>query len=174
MSNSFIRPAAPSDIPNLTVLGQQVWIATYADEGIRDEFSTYVLEHFTPAKIEKDISEHIWFVAEKNGHLIGYVTIYSENKTPQCVLERSNGNVPEIRNLYVLERFLGRGIGFELMTYAEKYLKQQGFSSVWLDVFCENTRAIAFYKRQGYEQIGSTFFEETGPRYENYVMFKDM
>ncbi|HET9137446.1 MAG TPA: GNAT family N-acetyltransferase [Candidatus Kapabacteria bacterium] len=168
-----IRPATHSDIPNLTVLGQQVWIATYADEGIRDEFSKYVLEHFTPAKVEKDLDEHIWFVAESDGHLIGYVTIYIENKTPQCVLELSIGNVPEIRTLYVLERFLGQGVGFQLMNYAEEYLKQNGFHNVWLDVFSENDRAIRFYKRQGYKQVGSTYFEETGPRYENYVMVKE-
>ena len=175
LEDIIIRPATPSDIPNLVVLGQQVWIATYADEGLRDEFSKYVLAEFTIKKMTEDLEkpEGIILVAENKGHLIGYVRIILDSKTPH-VLSEKGLTAPEINTLYVLERFLGKGVGYKLLDAAETHLKSNGFSQVWLDSFSENERAIQFYERQDFKRIGISYFEETGVRYKNIVMLKEL
>ena len=169
-----IRPATPSDIPNLVVLRQQVWIATYADEGIRDEFSKYVLAEFTIEKMMASLNDpkRAILVAENGEHLIGYVEIAFDRQPPQPILEEKGHLFPEITTLYVLERFLGKGIGYKLLEEAEQLIKSKGHSAVWLDVFCENERAIRFYERQNFIRVGISYFEEMGARYENIVMAK--
>ncbi len=48
-----IREVKPADLKNLAVLKQQVWISTYATEGIIEEYSSYVLSEFSIEKCEK-------------------------------------------------------------------------------------------------------------------------
>jgi len=164
-----IRLATPSDIPNLAVLRQQVWIATYADEGIRDEFSEYVLAEITVEKMTASLNDpkRAILVAENGKHLIGFAELIFDKACPA-----DTSTTVEINNLYVLERFIGKGIGFALLQAAEQLITSKGHSSVWLDTFSENTRAIEFYERQNFKQVGISYFEETGATYKNLVMAK--
>lgn len=43
----MIRVARKQDAINLAVLSMQVWLETYAQEGIRSEYSHHVLNTFT-------------------------------------------------------------------------------------------------------------------------------
>ncbi len=45
----MIREAVEEDCINLAVLSLQVWLDTYAIEGIRIEYSKYVISNFTEA-----------------------------------------------------------------------------------------------------------------------------
>jgi diamine N-acetyltransferase len=45
-----------------------------------------------------------------------------------------------------------------------------GGESVWLKVNAENSRAIGFYLRHGFNKIGSTDFVIADKAYENFVM----
>lgn len=162
-----IRKAELKDTANLAVLKQQVWIATYATEGIRTEFSDYVLSQFTKEK-ERELIENpdkLIFVAEIDNHIIACVELALDTK---CSIPEITS--PEITVLYVLERFCGKNIGKMLLekTYIEA--KKMNFNSVWLTVYHENERAIKFYKRNKFKELGSTYFEMDGNKYENRIM----
>ena len=43
----MIRKAVKEDCINLAVLSLEVWLDTYAIEGIRTEYSSYVITNFT-------------------------------------------------------------------------------------------------------------------------------
>jgi len=171
IANIKIRRATLRDALNLTVLRQQVWIATYATEGIREEFSQYVLSSYTPAKMQLllESNDRVLLIAEIDDHLVGYVEIAFSN---QCPIDPAFG--PEICVLYVLERFLGQGIGYQLLTEAEKTILDQGAKRVWLDSYYENERALSFYERQGFKRVGTSYFEEMKSKYENVVMMKEL
>jgi diamine N-acetyltransferase len=73
MENIIIRKARVEDARNLTVLKQQVWISTYAEEGIRNEFSQYVLAEFTSEQIAGKLGDprfETW-IAMNGEHLVG-------------------------------------------------------------------------------------------------------
>ena len=80
--------------------------------------------------------------------------------------------VAELSKLYVLERFYGKGVGFGLMNVAEEEVRKNGFKEFNLEVYINNARAIAFYKRQGYTSIGNVDFPMESNTYENLVMNK--
>ena len=44
-----IRPPIAADAPALAALSIQVWLDTYATEGVSDLIARYVLDEFTPA-----------------------------------------------------------------------------------------------------------------------------
>ena len=79
---------------------------------------------------------------------------------------------PELSKLYVLERFYGQGIGFGLINEVEKEILNNGFTELNLEVYIKNSRAIVFYKKQGYTSIGNVDFPMEFNTYENLVMNK--
>lgn len=168
MDNITIRKATVGDTNNLTVLKQQVWIATYATEGIRTEFSTYVLTTYTPRNVSKQLrSNHvITLVAEYNRHLIGCIEVdLQPNNAPSEVYE-----FPEITVLYVLERFCGMKVGEKLLIEAMSILRSKGYSQTWLSVLHSNSRALRFYQKHLFTDVGTLYFEMDGNRYENRIM----
>lgn len=168
MKDIIIREASPEDLSNIAVLKQHVWISTYAVEGIRSEFSNFVLAEFTIEKTIESLNDKRKrsFVALSQNHLIGYIQI---NFYPQSPMPYSD-LVPEIEVLYVLEKFCGRNIGTLLLTQAINALKQRDFNSVWLTVYAENHRAINFYIKNGFKFSGTTHFQLNENNYENLIM----
>lgn len=167
-----IRKADINDIKNIAVLKQQVWISTYAVEGIRTEFSNYVLSEFTLKNIQETILDmnKMLLIAQIDNHIIGCVEIDLKSKCP-IPLEQ---DYPEITVLYVLERFSGIGTGSKLLIKALSELKKMNFKSTWLTVYHENERAIKFYMKRDFKMIGVTDFEMDGNKYENKVMLVEI
>lgn len=162
----IIRKVELGDVENLTVLKQQVWIATYAVEGIRTELSSYVLSVFTVANQRKLLLDNnvVLFVAEINSHIVGCVEVklYSGDAIAE--------GLPEITVLYVLERFCGRGVGQKLLETAFNLLREKGYTSTWLSVLHTNKKALKFYDKNGFKDIGKIYFEMDGNKYENRVL----
>lgn len=168
MDSIIFRSATIDETENLVILKQQVWVSTYAIEGIRKEFSDYLLDTFT---LENEIAimenqQKFTLIAEYKGHLIGCVEVdLNPNKSiPQIE------SLPEISVLYVLERFCGKGIGKLLLHEVIAKLKNLNYKGVWLSVYHRNQRGINFYNQNGFKDIGKLFFEMSGNRYENRIM----
>lgn len=167
MKNVIIREAEIKDASNLCVLKQQVWIAAYAIEGIRTEFSDYVLNQFTLKNTQDSILNKTEYtlIAEIDNHIIACLEIVYNAIHPV-----SSEIAPEITVLYVLERFCGKRIGELLLKQAISHLKSLKHRHTWLTVYHENERAINFYNKQGFKHDGSTYFEMDGNKYENKIM----
>ncbi|MEO0525651.1 MAG: GNAT family N-acetyltransferase [Bacteroidota bacterium] len=169
MTHISYGKAKLSDALRISVLLKTVYIQTYAVDGITFEFSNFITKRFSPKLIENVIKENPnqLIVAYLNGNPIGVAEIIYDSRCP--IRETP---VPELSKLYVLERFYGKGIGYGLMTEAEKELQENGCREFNLEVYINNTRAIAFYKRQGYVSIGTVDFPMESNTYENLVMHK--
>ncbi|MBX4383842.1 GNAT family N-acetyltransferase, partial [Mycobacterium tuberculosis] len=46
----------------------------------------------------------------------------------------------------------GKGVGKQLMRFAETWAKERGIKVLVLDVFSDNQRAVQFYEHIGYSQ----------------------
>jgi diamine N-acetyltransferase len=160
------RTASLADKQNLAALTIQVWLHTYATDGVRHDISAYVLSEFTAEKFATLINnpQYRLLIAENKGHLIAYAMLD---------LATSNADLPsaELKTFYVQEAFTGQGIGKQLLAYLERNLNQQAY---WLSVNSNNTRAIAFYAHQAFVQHGVTYFEFGGNQYENKVLVKHL
>lgn len=157
----MIRKAGQDDCQNLAALSLQVWLHTYATQGLRDKISQYALATFTEGHYQQliDASGHEILLFIENNHLVGFVVIDLDS--------RFKGGVGgyEIARLYVSEHFHGRGIGRALIEEAQL---QYGLPC-WLSVWVESHSAIAFYRKLGFEQIGNVEFNLEGELHENHV-----
>ncbi len=166
------RIATADDALCLGVLATQVFLDTYATDGIRTslalEARICLSTEATAAALAADGTTFI--VAERAGHLIGFVHVALDSSHPQVETLRP----AEVSRLYVLERFARTGIGTALLAHAEAYAAASGATTLWLTAWVRNTRALAFYVRRGYRESGSTpyIFEEEV--FENRLFVKEL
>jgi ribosomal protein S18 acetylase RimI-like enzyme len=162
-----IRKARDSDAARIAVLATQVWLHTYATEGISPEIADYTRSELTPDKylaIQNDALAHIW-VAERGAHLIGFAVL---NMGVPCPTRAST--LAELQTLYVQAHFVGQGVGRQLLTVAEKRAFDLAGLPLWLTVNAHNAQAIGFYMHQGYTKHGVAEFVLGDQRHENLVL----
>ncbi|MCX6767937.1 MAG: GNAT family N-acetyltransferase [Candidatus Micrarchaeota archaeon] len=86
------------------------------------------------------------FVAEADGKVIGHVMV-SVKKLPPVYAIDTEAYVDE---LFVKERFRGKGVGTALLREAEKWAKQMGLREFSLATNVKNTRAQKVYRDFGF------------------------
>ena len=162
-----LRPAAADDALCLSVLAMQVFLDTYATQGIRPAIAREVLSGYSEPVFTQALADpHTRFVvAEVAGHLVGFA---------QLTLGASHALVPggaqsELLRLYVQEPFTGKQVGTRLLAEAERLAAEAGSQVLWLTPWVHNHRARAFYTRRGYQDFGLTHFSFEGESHENRV-----
>ena len=162
-----VRLGHLEDAERLAALAIQVWLHTYASEGISSTIATYVLSEFTKEKFVSRLAEKssAVFVAEIDKNLVGYSVCDANTSCPVTVDAKV-----ELSTLYVQEHFGSRGVGSSLLQQAELWAKQRADSSIWLTVNSENSRAMAFYAKHGYTSVGITYFRLGQEDHQNHVL----
>lgn len=80
----------------------------------------------------------------------------------------------ELKRIYALSRFHGSGLGAALMERAVKTASEAGGKRLLLGVYAENQRAIAFYRKKGFEQIATRQFNVGGVDYDDVVLARQL
>ena len=172
MKNEIVyRKAKVTDVDKLSILFIAIYIQTYGQDGVSEEFATLINKQFSIERLTHIITnypENI-FVAEYKNNLVGVAEIEFDKKTPV-----GNFVGPELNKLYILDWFCGKGIGKGLLQEAEKVVQSKGFDKLWLWVYIKNERAISFYKKNNFEWIGNAFFQMQFNEYENLVFLKKL
>lgn len=167
-----LRPATAADALCIGVLGMQVFLETYAPDGIRPDLAREVLQMLSPettaAALARDDQRFI--VAERAGHLLGFA-----HWRPGAAHEGVQADRPaELFRLYVLQRFAGSGLGTRLLRAAEDAAAAAGADTMWLTAWAGNARARAFYPRRGYAEVGTTAYVIEGIAYENRIFVRTL
>ncbi len=163
----MIRKATIQDSANIAALSIQVWLDTYATEGIRSALSRYVLTEYTEDNLMRKMENHenVFLLFEENDHLLGFAAI---NWAAKCPL--SGDPLPELVQLYVQERAAGKGIGSRLLEASFRFCREKGYPAIWLTAKSDNERALNFYSRRGFIKEGSVFFTLEEEKHENYLL----
>jgi len=164
------RSGDVSDALCIGVLGTQVFLDTYAPEGIRTALAREVLGNFSMPAIQAQM-ESPWaafILAERAGHLIGFAQLTHGARHPLVPYRRAT----ELNRLYVHERFTSQGVGKELLQGAEALAASHGAAAMWLTAWVQNQRAVLYYPRRGYKDVGASTYSFEGDHYENRVFVK--
>jgi diamine N-acetyltransferase len=163
----MIREGVPSDAERLAVLAAQVWLHTYATDGIDAVIARYVLSELSVGKFMYLLTQGdvTILVAEIDDNIVGYAVVDVDAKCPSA-----NCTV-ELVSLYVQEHFAGKGIGSSLLMASRCVAHRRvGSSAIWLKVYARNFPAIAFYQKHGFVKTGTAYFELGGEKHENHVL----
>ena len=165
-----LRVAESSDTRCIAVLATQVFLDTYATEGIRLSIAQEALEHFSPNAISEQIANPptTFIVAESSGHMVGFAQLTIGSTQALVSAEAA----AELDRLYVHERFSGKGIGKALLRRAEDLAASQGALMLWLTAWVGNHRALAFYASREYTDLGATMYVFQDEQFENRLLAK--
>ena len=166
------RLAVADDALCLSVLAIQVFLDTYATDGIRPTLAREVLSAYSQASFGKAIAgaRARVIVAEHAGHMIGFAQV----TFPAGHALAPQGVQAELLRLYVQEPFTGCRVGTTLLAEAESLALDAGATVTWLTPWAHNHRALAFYARRGYHDYGLTHFTFETESHENRVLAKHL
>ncbi|MBO9689060.1 MAG: GNAT family N-acetyltransferase [Mitsuaria chitosanitabida] len=167
-----LRPGAPQDATPIAALAIQVFLDTYATQGIRPDLAREVFRNYSPeAFLERVHRPGCHFVlAEIDAALIGFAEV--NVLAPPCLGTTSGG--AELVRLYVQPAFQRARAGTRLLAAAEDVAKSTGSPALWLRAWDGNQRARDFYARRGYTDIGETVHVIEGQRYGNRVFRREI
>ena len=152
----------------LADLGTQAFYDTFAAANSPENMAAFLAETYGPEKQARELANpSIFFlIAELEGVAVGYAMLKS-NSTEESV----TGDKPiELRRIYTLQEWIGRGVGAALMQAAIHEARQRGHDTLWLGVWEQNPRAIAFYRKWGFVEVGTHIFVVGDDPQRDFVM----
>ena len=152
-----IRRARIEDANLLTELGAQTFAETFTEDNTPEDMTAYMVASFNIEQLTAELTDplSIFFIAEVDGHAAGYAKIHSGE-----ALDGVEGQKPiELVRLYVSRKWLGRGVGQALMQRCLNEAREMGFQTIWLGVWERNSRALAFYRKWNFREVGEHIFQ---------------
>lgn len=144
----IIADAKPEDAVGIRMVQKETWLCTYPnpDIGITRNDVEAKIDDMQKAgaqelaqRIKENPNYHA-FVSKDKDKVVGFVSVSKQ--------EKEN----EIKALYVLSNYQGRGIGGKLMNKGLEWLGKN--KDISLTVVTYNTKAINFYKKFGFVEDG--------------------
>ena len=157
MMNIDIREATINDIEQLQKIGRQTFSETFSAVNTEENMAKYLEEGFSDEKLGAELNnpESVFYLAEFNNNVIGYLKL----NLGQSQTELKDKKAVEIERIYVLKEFHGKNIGQLLYDKAIQVATHKKAEYVWLGVWEENTRAINFYRKNGFVEFDKHIFK---------------
>lgn len=151
-----IRYATEKDSLLLAELGRKTFYDTFAEHNTPEDMAIFLSEHFSAEIQMSEIKDPntIFLIAEINGVPVGYAKLKEYSKGNGV----SGKNPMELQRIYLIQEYIGKGVGAELLTNSIRVARERGFNCLWLGVWEKNERAIKFYERWGFKKVGNHFF----------------
>ncbi len=166
-----IRRAVDGDARALAVLAETTFRAAFADANTAANMSAHCAASYGEATQRLEIADpqrETW-LAEAQGRLIAFVQLKPDSSSPLIPGERPL----EIQRFYVDTAFHGTGLAHEVMAHVMARADQIGATVIWLGVWTENPKALAFYRKWQFEVIGEHVFMLGDDPQRDLVMRRD-
>jgi diamine N-acetyltransferase len=163
-----IRRAEADDAETLAQLAAKAFRDAYQASADPVELEAHIACHFNAPAIAAELADPgaVTFLLEQHGRLAGYALLRS-GTAPECV----RGPAPiELGRIYLEVESLGKGLGAVLMRACLDEAARMGRETLWLGVWQENHRALAFYRRWGFREAGRYAFDFGGTLYQDIAM----
>lgn len=172
LAEILVRRATDDDASRLAEFARRTFVETFAADNTAEDMTAHVARSFGPAIQLAEIRDPatITLLAELGPHMAGFAQV-RRGTPPPCV----TGAAPvELHRFYVDRPFHGRGIAHALMRSADDAARELGGQTLWLGVWERNPRAIAFYTKCGFVDVGEHAFIFGTDRQTDRVMARSV
>ena len=148
-----IRPATPDDALPLAELGRRTFLETFLADKRASDVHAYVDAAYSDSAVARDLADPAirCFVADADGALAAYTLLRLD--APSSLVE--GVRTSEVMRLYVDRPWHGTGLARGLLDAAITAARAAGADAVWLGVWERNARAIRFYEKCGFTDVGA-------------------
>jgi len=166
-----IKIATKTDAEILTLLGRITYTESHGHfiEN-KNDLLTYNNEEFSIKKTNEDLANKniLLYIMYVDKLPVGYAKL---------VLNAANINVPSkqtcrLEKIYILQDFIPLKVGQQFFDFINEVAKKLQFQTIWLTVYIKNSRAIGFYQKNEFKNVGTYNFNINGKDYENSIFLK--
>ena len=157
MQEVIIRKVLASEVDALQQISRITFSQTFEAHNSAEDMADYLDKAYALEKLIQELNNHqseFYFACIKN-EVVGYLKI----NVGEAQTELKDLNAFEIERIYVDAAYLGKRIGQLLFEKALTLAKEKNASYVWLGVWEENHRALAFYHKNGFVPFDKHLFK---------------
>lgn len=171
----MVRYRTPSlaDAAALAELGRVSFVDAFGHLYRAADLDAFLRATYTPQAIETEMANanRLYQVAQDGNDLVGYCKLGLDLSLD---FDPGTRRPMELKQLYLLGKRTGGGVGAGLMDWALSEARARGFDAVILSVWSGNHRGQNFYRRYGFEKWGDTVFLVGEQRDEEYIFGLDL
>lgn len=162
-----IRRGVPDDAAVLARLAETIFVDTFAADNRPEDMAAYVGVTYGEAQQRAEIesADNVVLFAEVDGTAVGYALVSRPAD--------GDGTI-DLSRFYIAHPWHGRGIAQTLMAAVEQVVRDFGGTRIRLTVWERNFRAIAFYTKFGFRQIGTKPFILGSDEQTDWVMAREL
>lgn len=169
----FIRPAVAADAEGLAGLAARTFIETYGPFNTPTNLQLYLTTSYGTELQTRELADAdtaTLLACDRAGEMVGFAQA-RRGPAPPFV----SGDIPvELLRLYVDRNWHGRGVAQRLLAQARAAAREFGATTLWLKVWERNPRARAFYRKEGFTDVGIADFFVGTDRQTDRVMSRDL
>ena len=152
-----IRRARSGDAAALAELAERTFRDTFTVGNDPADMTLHCAASFGPEVQAREIVDPDWvtIVADDHGLLRGFAQLRPGSPKDCVAAERPS----ELYRRYGEGRWHGRGIAQQLRGGVMRSAARAGSDRLWLGVWEQNLRALAFYRKYGFEVVGDHVFQ---------------
>ncbi len=167
-----LRECVVGDAAELALVGAATFLEAFAGRLPVEAILTHTTRNHSVAYYERALADpaaSAWLAeAEPGGAPVGYGLV----TVPDFAAELVKAGDLELRRIYLFSRFHAGGTGQRLMDVAVARAVASGAGRLLLGVHRENERALGFYARNGFREIGTRRFQLGASVFDDLVLGK--
>jgi GNAT superfamily N-acetyltransferase len=168
-----IKIATEADIEVLALLGRLTWAESHGQYiENKNDVLKYLNESFSVSKTKQllnDPNQHFYIIYVDNSPA-GYAKLIANAPNENVDSENSC----RLERIFILSDFIPLKIGKQLLTFVEGQAKTLKSDEMWLTVYIKNKRAIRFYEKNEFKNVGDINFVVSGKGYHNIIFSKKL
>lgn len=167
-----LSPVNSTHLDKLVQISRQTFVDAFASQNNPVYFQQYVDRAFAKEQISRELENlnSEFYFLKNHDETVGYIKI----NTGAAQNEYQEKAGMELERIYVLPAYQGKGLGKLALEKVIDIASAKGKSYVWLGVWDQNTGAIDFYKRHGFEIVGEHDFYMGEERQTDYLMRRNL
>lgn len=152
-----VRALSVHDATPYSAFAERLFRETYTDGYDPSDINEYVEQAFSPQHQTAELTEpggRVLVMEDEQNGLLGFAHLRQTLAPPAL-----DGRFAlEISRFYVDRPWHGRGIARVLMSACIAEARSRGADALWLLVYQDNPRAVAFYEKSGFKKAGTQPF----------------
>ena len=139
------------NVEQLRLISEQTFVNAFEKDNDPSDFKDYIEKAFALNKIKAELlnPDSDFYFVYRNDELAGYFKL--NVLSAQSDVKRDDSI--ELERIYVLKAYQSLGLGKQILDRIKSLAQEKNKKMLWLGVWEENTRAIQFYQRHGFQKF---------------------
>ena len=155
-------------VEELQSISRQTFYETYHKMNSKENMDKYLNENLSISTLKKELKNpnSEFYIIKDLDKNIGYLKL---NMGP-AQTDIKDASALEIERIYVIKEYQGKKAGQQLYEKTIQVAKEKMLKYIWLGVWQENSKAIQFYVKNGFEIFDQHVFKLGDEEQTDFLM----